>query len=199
MRLNPRLRATLSTVIAGIAIACGSDGTDAEHSAALPVVPPFEDLTDVRLPTTLLEVEKLRSQVRPTDYGFVEIVGGINIKYFADREPGSEDHPPPHSLVEHIEADWQRVGDDSTATLWRSSLARLTTAIGVAPECFRTAHAVAIARWRSPSNAVAYLRRQHPVVGPFQQSASFSIGFSVDTTTLRHALTGAAPTPCEHS
>jgi len=191
-------RASASAVLVGAVIACGSEGSGSERPEPLPAVAPFDRLAGVRLPATLGDLAKLRPQTKQSDFGLSEVVGGIGVRYFADREPGSEDYPGPKARVRDIDADWEQVSDDSAATLWRSFVDRLTSTLGAAPECFRGAPSpVAFALWRTPSGALAYLRRQHSVTGSVRSSGSFSIGFSVDTTTLGPALTGATATSCE--
>jgi hypothetical protein len=56
---------------------------------------------------------------------------------------------------------------------------------------------VVFARWQSQNAGIAYVRRQHSVTSPIPESASVSVGFAVDTTVLRPAMSAAAPTRCQ--
>lgn len=194
-RSLPRL-SILATIV-GVTIACPGDGTDSQQSESVPAVAPFDGLTSVRLPTTLRRLQIARPQARATDFGLRESIGGIEFQYVANRKPGSEDYPGPEARVDHVLARWEGLSEDSATTLWRKSLARLTAALGVPPQCSSAVPHVVFARWQKPSGAIAYMRRQHSVAGPVRQSAAFSIGFSVDTTTLAPALTGAVAKSCE--
>jgi len=190
-------RARASAVLVGVVIACRSEGSGSERSEPLPAVAPFDRLAGVRLPATVADLAKLRPQTKPSDFGLREAVGEFDVRYFADRAAGSEQQPGPNARVQHIAVEWEQVSEDSAAVLWRSSMERLNATLGMTPECFRAApSSVAFARWRKQSGAVAYLRWQHSVTGPVRLPGAFSIGFSVDTMTLRPALTGAAATSC---
>lgn len=179
-------------------IASACQGTGSERSASLPAVAPFDSLTGINLPTTVRELAKARPGHIRSSFGLHEILGGIDVRYFAERAPGSEEFPAPQARVEDIEAVWGRITDDSAATLWGLYRGRLTEILHVSPECFRDPSSpVAFARWRTSSGTLAHLRRQHSVTGPIREPAAFTLGFSVDTTLLRVVLGGKAVTSCD--
>jgi hypothetical protein len=148
---------------------------------------------------TVREIGKQRPNAKPSNVGLEETVAGVVLHYFAERDVGSEKPPQPSDRITQIEAVWTITSDDSAAEQWARSAAQLNQVLGSLPDCFRTSPApVAFARWRTRSGALAYLRQQHSFIGVSRVPTGFMMGFSVDTTVLRPALTGASRTSCEH-
>lgn len=191
-----------SVVLVAVVFASGCDGSRSEPSESLPAVAPLDSLAAIRLPTTVRELSKARPTAMLSSFGLHETIGGIDVRYFADRDAGSEAYPTSKARVSAIEAVWGRINDDSAATMWQLSRERLTEVLRGPPGCFRlpsspTLFAVAFARWQTPSGSIAHLRLQHSFTGPIMQPAAFTIGFSLDTAILDPVLSGAARTSCE--